>query len=279
MSDGRTILVEDELGGVHEVLRRRQELALAGRSLAAPEVLTVAEGLAAATEGWSRGGAWRADDIVLLDCWDRDLPDDPTLPIRSTTFALDVLAALRTRQAQGDAIPRVVAYSRAMGDPLLRAALAEFAFPAVEVRVEDGDPMWQLRLDRSVQPFGPGNTLWAMFERSVLLDRVLEVVLGDRSGAAEVPSPGDPVYADHLPTSCLASFHAALRDEHPDVWEDFVLGGAKPSSVAEWQRRAINRLGRRYLEADPERGGTYRGLIELARRLAQPAPYAKRRTA
>lgn len=277
VGDGRIILVEDELDGVEEVLRRRDELSRDGRALAKPEVLTVARALAAAESGASRGLAWTAGDLLLLDCWDRDLADDHELPVRSTTFALDVLARLRARQAEGHEIPRVVAYSRSMRDPLLRAALAEFALPTIEVRVEGGDPMWQLRLDRSEPPFRAGSPLWAMFDRSVLLDRILEVVLGDRAGAAEVPDPDDPVYADHLATSCFASFHAALRDEHPDVWDECVLGGARPSSVPEWQRKAINRLGRRYLEVDPERSGTYRGLIELARRIAQPAPYVKRR--
>jgi hypothetical protein len=193
-------------------------------------------------------------------------------------FALDVLHELRDRRERGVPIPRVIAFSRAMQDSLVRAALAEYALPLRHERVPDGDPVKRVRVDASAVPFGPDAVLRGMFEVDVLMDRIVEVVAGDRSGGLAPPGPTDPVYADFLPTSCFASFHHELRASFPDLWQLAVLKGETvPLAHRYGDRKALSRLGRRFLEANPDRGVTYHGLIQLARRLAQPAPFVPAR--
>lgn len=290
---GRIIVVEDELARAKAFEARRKALLQAGKTIPPLVTLTPSEALAHARAMADDGSApWRSDDLLLVDCWDRDLPDDGTASFKTVLFALDILAELRAaqdaaarkrakqrKQAAEDedvekGFPRVVAYSKAMPDPLVRAALAEFAYPVRRVREEGGDPVWRFRLDRSVPPHGDGVPLWAVYDTQTVFDELHSLAMGERRGALPLPDERDRVYADFLATSCFASFHAALREGHETVWRRNVVGGLQSFSLKKGEPKALLRLGRTYLEVNPKRGATYKGLVQLARRIAQPPAYA-----
>lgn len=210
---------------------------------------------------------WSASDLMILDCLDRNgLVAEPGAP-RTTFYALDVLTAVRQRRDAGRAVPRVVVFSRAMGDAFVRATLAEFVDGRRRVRVDEAKGVvrgW--RVDVGAR----AGELWAMYDRSEILDRLGALVGGDRTGSLLPPVASSSVWDEVQPGSCLASFHQELRSQYPDVWADRVIGdGAR--SVSSTARTGIRRLGLRYLEPHPVRGRpTYKGYLAIARRIADP---------
>lgn len=195
---------------------------------------------------------------------------------RQPFFALDLLAQLQAkdeeaRRSGGRAtLPRVAAFSRGMHDEMVRAALSEFLHQRVDVRKPGGDVTWGKRLD--VSPDAEGGVLWAMFDRAVLRQNLYEVCAGEAKGAMAPPPEENPVWDEFLPNSCLASFHNEFRDMFPDVWRSEVLGSGQLSSLSGATRKAISRLGHKYIESNPVRGNpTWRGYAEIARRLADPS--------
>jgi len=278
MAAGGWYVVEDETERIPAWAAWRRDLLERGRAITAPTHLNPSGAMARARAGGDPTRGWTADDVVLLDCWDRNLPEKDQADFDTVFFALDILHELRARRDRGEPVPRVVAFSRAMPDPLVRAALAEFALPLVRHRVDGGDPVHRVRVDTAATPYGPEAVLWAMFDLDALRDRLVEVLAGDRTGGLLPPPPTDPVYADFLPESCFATFHHEMRWAFPDLWRRGVLGGELVQLADDDStRRAINRLGRRYLAVNPARGGTYQGLIQLARRIAQPPPFVPAR--
>lgn len=302
---GRLVFVEDSLARATEIRRlldlyRSGMAERAGRrvpamSIAAEEywdpetaLARIRGGRAPDDPGGPSAEVWDAHDQLFMDCWDRDSMDAAVSRTRSTFFALDLLRSLRSAAEAGRTIPRVIVHSRGMKDDLLRAALTEFTVTRRKIRVPGATPVvrWRLDLDGDTS----GAVIWAMFDRTDLernLDRILD---GDRAGAMGPPARDSAVWAQIRPTSCLASFHCAIRDESPDVWDRFVIGrgdawggrnrghpspyGAGPSGPAALDTAAIARVTRtahRYLELNEAWGARgYRGYLAIARALANP---------
>ncbi len=222
---------------------------------------------------------WDGTECLLLDCWDWGSVADRSDPSQSGFFVLDLLLALRKRKETGLPTPTVVAYSAAMGDPLLRAALGEFTAPVRRVPCTQRNLTWALRLDH--ERCGPrgGGVLAAMFERATVGQELHRIALGDMSGSLKSPAADSALWDDFLPGSCLASFHQKLRDVCPEAWETHVLNPNPPTrgNLPEKTRTRINRIGLQYIEPDPERGPLdYAGYLEIARRLANPTPGTRR---
>lgn len=213
---------------------------------------------------------WTEDELWVIDCWNRDGADDGAR-FRSTFFALDILDALRKRKEAGDPVPQVIAQSRGMGNAMVRAALSEFMYEQERVELTDAPGIkwgWRLRLGSLG---GPGAVLGAMFERTTFEQNMLAILQGDRSLAVPPPPPGDPIWSEFLPTSCLASFHRELRDDYPEAWRDHVLTREPVRQLTDRERTGIRRAGLRYLEPNIARGRpSYKGYVEIARRLAVP---------
>lgn len=230
---------------------------------------------------------WHADDLLFMDCWDRDSMDASVSNVRSTFFALDMLRAVRAAAEAGRTIPRVIVHSRGMKDDLLRAALNEFTLTRRKTRVPDATPVVRWRLDDTGDTSGA--VIWAMFDRTDLernLDRILG---GDPTAAMAPPGADSVVWEQILPTSCLASFHCAIRDESPGVWDRFVIGrgdwwgraaasrdrdAVVDGNRAQLDTAAIARVTRtahRYLELNEAWGARgYRGYLAIAKALANP---------
>lgn len=211
---------------------------------------------------------WSADDLLFMDCWDRDALDDQHA--RSTFFALDLLRGLRSTVEFGRPIPRVIVHSRGMSDDLLRAALAEFVTARRQVRVPGESPVIRWRRDLGAP--SDGGVIWAMFDRSDF-ERNLDAVLhGDRTRALREPDSVSPLWDQIEPSSCLASFHCVLRDECPDVWTSVVAGRPDvPYALDDTDIARVTRIAKKYLafnEAWGARG--YRAYLSLARQLANP---------
>lgn len=300
---GRLVFVEDSLARATEIRRLldlyRSGLAeRAGERVPAMSIVTEeywdpdmalarlggdttrAEGVVA--EGWD------SDDLLFMDCWDRDSMDATVSSVRSTFFALDLLRALRSSAEAGRAIPRVIVHSRGMKDDLLRAALSEFTVTRRKVRRPGATPVVRWRLDASGDTSGA--VIWAMFDRTDLERNLDRILVGDRTAAMAPPGPDSVVWAQIQPTSCLASFHCAIRDESPDVWDRFVIGRRKtsmrPDPAARGHNSAaasaeahldtaaiarVTRTARRYLELNDAWGARgYKGYLAIARALANP---------
>lgn len=289
---GRIVFVEDSLARATEIRRlldlyrsgaalrdggRVPRLTISNEEYWDPRTALERIGGGVAAADWPGADAerWDPDDQLFMDCWDRDAMDESVSEYRSTFFAVDLLRALRARREAGGQIPRVVVHSRGMGDDLLRAALSEFVRPRKRIRVPDATPVVRWRLDLGGDP--SDSVIWAMFDRTDLernLDRILG---GDRSAAMLPPSAESPVWAQVLPTSCLASFHCAVRDECPDIWDRFVLGrratalrgvkdGLDTAAIAR-----VTRIAHRFLELNESWGVRgYRGYLSIARALANP---------
>lgn len=213
---------------------------------------------------------WDSSDQLFMDCWDRDALDERS-PTRSTFFALDLLRGLQGVAEAGFAVPRVIVHSRGMSDDLLRAALSEFLSARIRIRVPDESPVIRWRRDLRSEALGSG-ALWAMFDRSAL-ERNLDLVLGgDRSAALGEPGTASPVWEQIAPTSCLGSFHCALRDECPDIWERFIIDRGDTAPTVDGAAVArITRVAKRYLELQTTWGTRgYRGYLAIARALANP---------
>ncbi|MBS1849011.1 MAG: hypothetical protein JST73_12115 [Actinobacteria bacterium] len=293
----RLIFVEDSLARATEI-RRLLDLYRSGAAIRdgrnVPRLVIAGEefwdpdtALARITGGAGPDGppgpgadTWDPSGRLFMDCWDRDAMDPEVSNARSTFFALDLLRGLRNLREHGRAVPRVVVHSRGMRDDLLRAALAEFTTGRRQFRVPDATPVVRWRLETPVDP--SKSVIWAMFDRSAL-ERDLDLILaGDRSSAMTSPRPDSPVWDQIRPTSCLASFHCALRDECPDVWEEFVIGRASGEPGARSNRplksslnaaavARVTRIANRYLELDDSWGARgYRGYLAIARALANP---------
>ncbi len=248
---------------------------------------TALERIGGSSAGGDRLGAdaavWDEGDLLFMDCWDRDSMDSTVSRSRSTFFALDLLRTLRSALEAGRTIPRVVVHSRGMKDDLLRAALTEFTVTRRRIRVSGAAPVVRWRLDDTGDTAGA--VIWAMFDRSDLernLDRILG---GDRSAAMAPPGTGSVVWDQIRPTSCLASFHCAIRDESPDVWDRYVIrsapswsergspalgrAGSEPLDAAAIAR--VTRTAHRYLELNEAWGARgYKGYLAIARALANP---------
>lgn len=273
----RLIVVEDDLNSL-EVFRNSYDstvrrLAKTGGSL--PQMTPWNSGKALRIVNGARGGGpvpWAASDCVLIDCLDWDGVRQPKQGSRTVAFILDLLAGFRDLQAEGTAVPRVVAYSLGMSRPALRAALSEFQAPTIRITINRDEVKTGLRRDRTPGADQQGGLLWAMFERDVLLEHLHDVAQGVPTGAMG-PLPDDhPAWAEVTSASCLASFHSELRDRLPAVWDSHVLGAVNREALDTKTKKRINRLGLEYLEANPaRRRPTYRGYLELARQLANPA--------
>jgi hypothetical protein len=209
---------------------------------------------------------------LLIDCLDWEGARQPRAGSRTVAFVLDLLAQLRRLQAEGTPVPRVVTYSLGMSRPALRAALSEFQAPTIEISIERDEVKTGLRRDRSAGADRVGGPLWAMFDRDVLIEHLHDVAQGVPTGALG-PLPDDhPAWADVTSASCLASFHSELRDRMPSVWDSHVLGPVNRTALEGKEKRRINRMALEFLEPNPERGRpTYKGYLELARQLANPA--------
>lgn len=231
-----------------------------------------------------------------MDCWDRDAIDEGVGGYRTTFVALDLLRAFRGVAEAGGTVPRVIVHSRGMSDELLRAALAEFTVPRLKIRVEGETPVVCWRLDVRHKPSKGGRdeagaaegdgVIWAMFDRTELERNLDRILAGDRSGAMGVPGATSAVWSQILPTSCLASFHCAMRDECPEIWDSFVLSRSAvservedrdgPSGFGRLQLDAtevarVTRIARRYLDLNESWGVRgYRGCLNIARALANP---------
>lgn len=220
---------------------------------------------------------WDADDQLFMDCWDRDAMEESVSRYRSTFFAVDLLRALRVQQEAGRTIPRVVVHSRGMQDDLLRAALSEFTRTRHRVRVPDATPVVRWRLADAADEAGA--VVWAMFDRTDLERNLDRIIAGDRDAAMQPPDASSAVWAQVHPTSCLASFHCAVRDECPEVWDAFVIGRGRDEVVPGGGRRGlgtaaiarVTRIAHRYLDFNESWGVRgYRGYLALARALANP---------
>lgn len=274
------IIVEDEVDEM-PLLRKScdvagQELAKRGGPAMPPfgfwgptEALERIRGNPAAGE---KPVEWSGTELLAVDCWNRDATDDDD-GFRSTFFALDLLDALRERKEANHPVPRVLAHSRGMGDAMLRAALGEFMHERERVELPAAAALgikWGTRLS-APQRGEPAGVLWAIFERSVLEENLLAIMEGDLAGAASLPLPSDPVWSEFLPSSCLASFHREVRDDYPEAWRDHVLARHPVRKLTDRERTGIRRAGYRYLEPNEARGRpSYKGYVEIARRLAMP---------
>lgn len=126
-----------------------------------------------------------------------------------------------------------------------------------------------------------------MFDRTDLERSLDRIIGGDRSAAMYPPSAESSVWAQVLPTSCLASFHCAIRDESPEVWDRFVIGRSGPLtgrdrvtgertdvSARQLDTAAIARVTRtahRFLDLNEAWGARgYKGYLAIARALANP---------
>lgn len=295
---GRLVFVEDSLARATEI---RRLLALFRSGMAQRDGRRVPAMAIAAEEYWDPETAlehingrnavgghvdaerWHPDDLLFMDCWDRDSMDPAVSRSRSTFFALDLLGALRSILEAGGTVPRVVVHSRGMKDDLLRAALTEFTVTRRKIRVPGAAPVVRWRLDDTGDTAGA--VIWAMFDRSDLERNLDQILNGDRSAAMTPPGTDSVVWDQILPTSCLASFHCAIRDESPEVWDRFVItrapswsergspargrAGADPVDAAAIAR--VTRTAHRYLELNEAWGARgYKGYLAIARALANP---------
>lgn len=213
---------------------------------------------------------WSDEELWVIDCWNRDGADDGAR-FRSTFFALDILEALRERKEAGDDVPQVIAQSRGMANAMVRAALSEFMFEREQVELVDAPGIkwgWRLRPGSQGER---GAVLGAMYDRTTFEQNMLAILQGDRSLSLPPPPPGDAVWSEFLPTSCLASFHRDLRDDYPEAWRDHVLTREPVRQLTDRERTGIRRAGLRFLEPNSARGKpSYKGYVEIARRLAVP---------
>ena len=277
MQATRLIVVEDDLRAL-EVFRdahaaTMSQLAKAGGSL--PPIVFRSSDTAMRICRLARGGGelpWESTDCLLIDCLDWEGARQPRAGSRTVAFVLDLLAQLRALQAEGTPVPRVVTYSLGMSRPALQAALSEFQAPTIEITLNRDDVPKGLRRDRSPNADREGGLLWAMFDRDVLIEHLHDVARGVPTGALG-PLPDDhPAWADVTSASCLASFHSELRDRMPAVWDSHVLGPVNRNGLEVREKKRINRMALEFLEPNPERGRpTYKGYLELARQLANPA--------
>lgn len=289
---GRIVFVEDSLARVVEIQRllnlyRSGEAVRAGEPV--PRLVTsneeywdpitalqrISGGAQPDEAPGSQAEVWDADDQLYMDCWDRDAMDPAVSISRSTFYALDLLRALRGAREAGRTVPRVVVHSRGMNDDLMRAALAEFTVTRRKVRVEGATPLVRWRLDEHGDTAGA--VIWAMFSR-VDLERNLDLIIGgDRSEAMDPPDAHSAVWTQILPTSCLASFHCAIRDECPEAWEAFVLrsttrgDGSRVGRLDSAAVARVTRAAHRYLELNDAWGARgHKGYLAIARMLANP---------
>lgn len=271
----RLVVVEDEVDSMRslrDAYDRASESARADRLVLPPMAVWGPAGALDRIRGEGRGEPvqWSAEELWVIDCWNRDGADDRA-PFRSTFFALDILEALRERREAGEDVPQVIAQSRGMGNAMVRAALSEFMFERERVELTDAPGIkWGWRL-RPGSLGGPGSVLAAMFERTTFEQNMLAILQGDRSLALPPPPPGDAVWSEFLPSSCLASFHRDVRDDYPEAWRDHVLAREPVRQLTDAERTGIRRAGLRYLEPNSARGRpSYKGYVEIARRLAVP---------
>lgn len=281
MATSRFILIDDDYNNVRSIQNWHEEGQARfwknrGPSLPPLELWTTTQAIdsirgrpGAGDRRTIRPHQWDGTECLLIDCWDRDAVDVPVNSFQSTFFALDLLAAIRDRKEAGEEVPRVVAYSRAMRDELVRAALGEFTQRRIGVRIDRDGVTVGKRLELSPEPFSEVGVLWGMFERDSLPDHLLSIADGDRTGSLAPPPPASVVWDEFLPNSCLASFHNGLRDRFPDVWRTCVLGDEMQANRA--TTKGVRRLGLQYLEPNPARGRpSWKGYVEIARRLADP---------
>lgn len=291
---GRIVFVEDSLARATEIRRlldlyrsgtavrdgrRVPRLAISNEEYWDPGTALQRIGGGVPAEQWPGPDAetWQPGDQLFMDCWDRDAMDASVSRYRSTFFAVDLLRALRAQREAGQVIPRVVVHSRGMRDELLRAALGEFTRTRHKVRFPGETPVVRWRVGGADDVSGA--VIWAMFDRTELernLDRILG---GDRGAAMRRPGPDSPVWTQVHASSCLASFHCALRDECPEVWDAFVIGHG-PGEVGPGSGRRglgtaavarVTRIAHRYLDFNESWGVRgYRGYLALARALANP---------
>ncbi len=287
---GRLVFVEDSLARAAEIRRlldlyrsgdaRRDGRPLPPLAIAAEEYwdpVTALDRIGGGSSPEDPPGSaavrWDADDQLFMDCWDRDAMDDSISTARTTFFALDLLRSLRSAAEAGQVVPRIIVHSRGMSDDLLRAALGEFVRTRRRVRVPGASPVVRWRLDEDGD--STGAVIWAMFDRLSLERNLDRILAGDRSARMEPPAADSPVWAQMEPTSCLASFHCAVRDECPEVWGRFVVGRGAGAfgdlRVDDASIARITRAAKRYLAVRDSWGRRgYKGYLAIARALANP---------
>lgn len=266
----KVIVVEDQLADAEAVLSGVRRGARLGATVPPPQAMSPQAALAEVTGAPGRPPrAWAGDELVLIDCFDRDAAV-PEGPFRTTFTALDLLAGFRALQDAGATVPRIAVFSRGIADPMVRAALGEFSQPVRKVAIDRQGIRWGHRRDLRPEVAGTG-ILWAMLERADVEEHLLELAMGDRSASLSAPAATDPFWSELQPSSCLASFHRRLRDDHPDLWNARVLGRDPSYELRENEQKAVRRLGARYLEPSAARGApTSYGYLNLAAQLADP---------